>query len=147
MNNTHAAVIDSCDGQLSASIAEGNPRELIINADGRRLGAARIDHDAVDGKFNAKKTLLVVFGLPIKTDLRNPQAQLLSIYALRPRLHLVLKRTFGGGIFDVAFARDGRSLYISSRFGYEIIDTETRQIETFDVESEPVLSREQCGVQ
>lgn len=93
--DARAQLVNSCDGHYSAKIVARN--EMVIEHAGRKIGAGKIDHSIAGGVFDSAGELLVVYGLPNKVDLRSPQDEYLSIYLMKPRLHKIMKRTYGGG--------------------------------------------------
>jgi hypothetical protein len=94
--------------------------------------------------FASNGERLVVYGMPDKVDLRSPQAVFLSIYTLNPRPRMIMEKTYGGGIYEAAFGSESNLIFISSRFGFDIIDTKKMNIKSFDPVSEPQFSRQQC---
>jgi len=55
-----------------------------------------------------------------------------------------MERTYGGGIYDVAIGLDQNSVFISSRFGFDVVDIKNMKIKSSDPISEPQFSRQQC---
>ncbi|MGY4728480.1 hypothetical protein [Burkholderia pyrrocinia] len=137
-----AQVVRSCDGRYSAEAA--GRTEMLIKRDGKKMGMVKIDHDIDAGVFSLDERSLVVYGMPSKIDLRSPQAEFLSIYLLRPKLRMIMKRTYGGGVYDVAIGSDQKSIFVSSRFGFDVIDIRDMKIKSYDPISEPSFPRQQC---
>jgi hypothetical protein len=79
-------------------------------------------------------------------DLRSHQAEYLSIYDIRPTPRLLIKRTYGGGVYDVAVETNSDLIFVSSRFGFYIFNAKTMKIKSFDPMSEPPFSRRQCKI-
>lgn len=96
------------------------------------------------GVFDSKGAVLVVYGLPNRVDLRSPQAEYLTVYITRPRVHEIMKRTYGGGVYEVAIGVDPDFVFVSSRFGFEIINLKTMKIKSFEPLSQPQFSKQQC---
>lgn len=142
LSDARAQVVRSCDGRYSAQAA--GRAEILVKRDGKKIGAAKIDHSIDAGVFSLDGRGLVVYGMPNKIDLRSPQAEFLSIYILNPKLHVIMKRTYGGRIYDAAIGFDQNSILVSSRFGYDVIDIKNMKIESFDPVSEPQFSRQKC---
>ncbi|WP_157025650.1 hypothetical protein [Paraburkholderia heleia] len=142
LSNARAQVVRSCDGRYSAR-ATGRA-EMLVEMDGKKLGVVKIDHGIDAGVFSLDGRSLVVYGVPNKIDFRGPQSEFLSIYLLRPKLNMIMERTYGGGIYDVAISSDQNSAFISSRFGFDIVDIKKLKIKSFDPISEPHFSRQQC---
>jgi hypothetical protein len=135
-------VVTSCDGKYSTKIIGRS--EMLVEHAGRKLGAVKVDHGIAGGVFDSTGELLVVYGVPNKVDIRSPQAEYLSIYRLKPVPHMIMKRTYGGGVYEVAFGADSNLIFVSSRFGFDILDVKTMKIKSFDPMSEPPFSRQQC---
>ncbi|SAL15792.1 hypothetical protein AWB66_00614 [Caballeronia telluris] len=57
---------------------------------------------------------------------------------------MIMEKTYGGGIYEAAFGSESNLIFISSRFGFDIIDTKKMNIKSFDPVSEPQFSRQQC---
>lgn len=142
LSDARAQVINSCDGGYSAMVV-GRGSILVEHA-GKKIGSIRAEHGIAGGAFDSDGALLVVYGLPNKVDPRSPQAEYLTVYLTRPRLHEILKRTYGGGVYEVAIGTDPDLLFVSSRFGFEIVNIKTKKIKSFDPLSEPKFSRQQC---
>ncbi|MCA8036884.1 hypothetical protein LGM46_28340 [Burkholderia arboris] len=142
LSNARAQVVTSCDGRYSAQ-ATGQA-EMLVKRDGKEIGVVKIDHSIDGGVFSLDEKSFVVYGLPNKIDLRSPQATFLSIYILKPKLGMILKRTYGGGIYDIAIGSDRRSMLISSRFGFDVIDIKDMKIKSSDPGSEPQFSMQKC---
>ncbi|UVE69135.1 hypothetical protein L2Y90_20500 [Burkholderia pyrrocinia] len=137
-----AQVVRSCDGRYSAEVADR--AEMIIKRDGRKIGVVKIDHNIDSGVFSLDERSFVVYGMPSKIDHRSPQAEFISIYLLKPKLRMIMKRTYGGGVYDVAIGSDQKSIFVSSRFGFDVIDIRDMKIKSYDPISEPKFSRQQC---
>lgn len=142
LSDARAHVVRSCDGKYSAE-ATGRA-EMLVEQGGKKLGIVKIDHDIDAGVFSLDGKSLVVYGMPNKIDLRSPQAEFLSIYLLKPKLHMIMERTYGGGIYDVAIGSDQNSVFISSRFGFDVVDIKNMKIKSSNPISEPQFSRQQC---
>jgi hypothetical protein len=142
LSGARAQAVSSCDGRYSAKIV-GRSEMLIEHAE-RKIGLVKIDHGIAGGVFDSAGELLVVYGIPNKIDLRSPQAEYLSIYRTRPMPHLLMKRTYGGGVYSVAIGTDPNLIFVSSRFGFDIFNIKTMEIKSFDPASEPPFSRQQC---
>jgi hypothetical protein len=136
--------VKSCDGQVTAQIAASHPGTMLIKRGGKRLSEIKIDHDIIGGVFDSRNYLLVVYGMPNKINLRSPQAEFLSIYLLKPKTHIVMERTYGGGIYEVAVSVGANSIFVSSKYGLDIIDLESGEIKSSDPLSEPKFSKRQC---
>ncbi|MDS0794254.1 hypothetical protein NUV26_19000 [Burkholderia pseudomultivorans] len=117
---------------------------MLVERNGKKIGLIEIDHGIDAGVFSADGKSLVVYGLPKKIDLRSPQAEFLSIYRLRPRLHRIMKMTYGGAIYDVAIGSDQNLVFISNRFGFDVVNIKSRETKSFDPISEPEFSRQRC---
>ncbi|MCU9956992.1 hypothetical protein OEJ37_26890 [Burkholderia sp. BKH01] len=142
LSDARAQVVRSCDGRYSAQ-ATGRA-EMLVRRDGKKIGVTKIDHGIDAGAFSLDGKSLIVYGMPIKIDLRSPQAEFISIYSLRPKLRMIMKRTYGGGIYDAAIGSDQKSIFVSSRFGFDVVDIKDMKIESFDPVSEPRFSRQKC---
>ncbi|WP_124605697.1 hypothetical protein [Burkholderia sp. Bp9142] len=142
LSDACAKVVRSCDGRYSAQIL--GPSELVVKRGGRKVGIVKIDHHIEGGAFSLDGRSLIVYGMPNKVDLRGPQATFISIYILKPTLRAIMKRTYGGGIYDVAIGSDQKSIFVSSRFGFDVIDIRNMKISSFDPISEPQFSRQKC---
>jgi hypothetical protein len=138
-----AQVVNSCDGSYSVKVVARNV--MVIEHAGKKIGSSKIDHGISGGVFDSADELLVVYGLPNKVDLRSPQAEYLSIYIMKPKLHMIMKRTYGGGVYDVAIGTDPDLVFVSSRFGFDIVNVKTMKIKSFDPMSEPQFSKQQCN--
>lgn len=141
LKHAHARDIRSCDRNYSARIAARS--EILIEHAGRKMGVAKINHGIAGGIFDLTGELLVVYGIPDKVDLRSPQAEYLSIYLMKPRPHVIMRRTYGG-VYDVAIGDDPNLILVSSRFGFDIVNIKTMKIKSFDPMLEPPFSRQQC---
>ncbi|WNC89831.1 PAAR domain-containing protein [Paraburkholderia sp. FT54] len=140
--SAHAQVVNSCDGAYSAKVIGRG--EIFVGRAGKNIGVAKINHDVAGGVFDLAGRLLVVYGVPNRVDLRSPQAEFLSIYTLKPKLRLIMRRTYGGGIYDAAIGFNQNLIFVSNRFGFDIVDIKTMEIKSFDPLSEPPFSRQQC---
>jgi len=145
LSNARADAIQSCDGELLAHVDDSRPGVVIFEKKGQEIGSAGIDHDIVGGEFNLENSLLVVYGAPKKLDLTAPQGEYLSVYSILPHPHMIMKKSFGGGIYDVAFGVGGKSIYVASRFGFEITDAKKNLWKYFDPLSEPNFERQRCN--
>ncbi|WP_141685011.1 MULTISPECIES: hypothetical protein [Burkholderia cepacia complex] len=137
-----AQVVRSCDGRYSAEAADR--AEMLIKRNGKKVGIVEINHDIDAGVFSLDERIFVVYGMPRKIDHRSPQAEFLSIYLLKPKLRMIMKRTYGGGVYDVAIGSDQKSIFVSSRFGFDVMDIMNMKIKSYDPVSEPKFSRQQC---
>ncbi|WP_321948994.1 hypothetical protein [Paraburkholderia sp. J10-1] len=140
--NAHAQIVKSCDGNYSAKIVSKN--EIVIEHAGREVGSSKINHSIAGGVFDSRSELLVVYGLPNKVDLQSPQAEYLSIYLMRPVLHKIMKRKYGGGVYDAAIGINPDLILVSSRFGFDIVNIKTMETKSFDPSSEPQFPRQRC---
>jgi hypothetical protein len=140
--DARAQVVNSCDGNYSAKIVAHG--EMLIEHAGRDVGSTKIDHSIAGGVFDSAGELLVVYGLPSKVDLRSPQSEYLSIYLMKPKLHKIMKRTYGGGIYEIAVGMDPSLIFVSSRFGFDIVNIETMKTKSSDPILEPLFSKQQC---
>jgi hypothetical protein len=139
-----ADVVKSCDGQLTAEIGGSHRGTILIKHGAEKLGVVKIDHDIVGGLFDLKNNLLVVHGMPNKINQKSPQAEFLSIYRLKPRPRMVMERTYGGGIYEIAVSADDSSIFVASRYGFDIINLRSGKIESSDPLSEPKFLKQQC---
>ncbi|WP_143746448.1 hypothetical protein [Caballeronia catudaia] len=144
LNSASADAIKSCSDDYSIAIGL-HSNVIRVSKEGKVFAVAKSDHDIVGGVFSLDDSYLVVYGLPAKVDRRSPQAEILSIYSTHPRLHLIMKRTYGGGIYDIGFGVNQRSIFVNSRFGFEIIDFQRKKVRSFDLMSEPQFTKEFCA--
>jgi hypothetical protein len=142
LSDARAQAVRSCDESYSAKIVENS--EIFVEHAESRIGLAKINHGISGGVFDSSGKLLIVYGTPNNVDLRSPQAEYLSIYEIRPTLRPLIKRTYGGGIYDVAIGTNSDLIFLSSRFGFDILNIKTMKINSFDPMSEPPFSRQQC---
>lgn len=142
--NAKAGIVKSCDGQTTARVVASRPEFMAVDREREKLGTVKIDHDIVGGVFDSTDKLLIVYGLPNKVDLKNPQAQYLSIYIATPHPRFVMKRTYGGGIYEVAIGVDPNLILVVGRFGFEVINVKTKKVEIFDPLSEPKFLSQRC---
>ncbi|WP_155634168.1 hypothetical protein [Burkholderia territorii] len=142
LSDASAKIIRSCDGRYSAQ-AIGRA-EMIIKRDGKSAGRVKINHDVYAGDFSLDGRSFVVYGMPNKIDFNGPQAEFVSVYILRPKLHVILRRTYGGGIYDVAIGSDQKTILVSSRFGFDVIDIDSGGVKSYDPISRPKFSRQKC---
>ncbi|WP_155755001.1 hypothetical protein [Burkholderia pseudomultivorans] len=140
--DVRAQTVRSCDGMYSAKGA--GRTGMLVERNGEKIGMVEIDHGIDAGVFSVDGKSLVVYGLSKKIDLRSPQAEFLSIYRLRPRLHRIMKMTYGGAIYDVAIGSDQNLVFISNRFGFDVVNIKSRETKSFDPISEPEFSRQRC---
>lgn len=47
-------------------------------------------------------------------------------------------------MYDVAVGTDSNLIFVSSRFGFDIVNIKTMKIKSFDPLSEPQFSKQQC---
>ncbi|WP_124585375.1 hypothetical protein [Burkholderia contaminans] len=104
----------------------------------------KINHHIDGGVFSLDGRSLVVYGMPNKIDLRDPQAQFVTVYDLNPNLRMIFRRTYGGGVYEVAIGSGKKTIFVSSRFGFSVVDIRNIKIKSYDPISEPRFSRQKC---
>lgn len=142
--NSRAETVMSCDRRYTAFIDMPHRWSLAIKRTGAERRITNIDHDIIGGSFDLKNKLLAVHGIPNKIDVVNAQTEYLSIYTIKPKPQLIIKRTYGGGIYEISFDTDGNFLFVADRFGFDIINIKTRKVKNLDPASEPPFSRQRC---
>lgn len=125
-------------------VSAQHPNILTLERAGKKRGSVKIDHDSVGGVFDSTSELLIVYGLAAKLDQRSPQSEILSIFVTKGKPRRLLRKTYGGGIYEVKVGYDPRFIFVASRFGFDIIDTRTMKIKSFDPLSEPDFQRQHC---
>lgn len=142
---TNAETVESCDGKFSARASKSGL--LIVERAGKRLWARQLNHEVEGGIFNSDNSMLVLYGLPRAIDVVHPQGTRLTVFSIRSRPRELFQRTYGGGIFEIAFGNgnDEGHLFLNSRFAIEIINLKTETVESFDLLSEPAFDRQVCN--
>jgi hypothetical protein len=142
MSDARSTMVVSCDGRYSAQIFGRS--DLLVKRDGRRIGVAKVNHHINGGVFSLDGRSLVIYGMPDKIDLRSPQAQFVSVYDLNPRLRMIVRKMYGGGVYEVEIGYGNKEIFVSSRFGFDVMDIKNMKIKSYDLFSEPQFSRQKC---
>ncbi|WP_155836893.1 hypothetical protein [Paraburkholderia mimosarum] len=143
IGDVRAAVVSSCDGDYSAR--NDGRGQMIVEHDGRNIGSAHIGHAIDGGVFSLDNSILVLFGLPKKIDSRYPQVIHLSVYLVKPKIHLIESEVYGGGVYDAAFSDDQNFIVVDNQFGVDVINLKERKAQSFDATYVPQFKTQQCG--
>ncbi len=143
LGNACAAVVSSCDGNyLAMDDVRG---QVTIKHDGRNIGLAKIDHAIRGGVFSLDGSMLVVFGLPTKIDANYPQVTHLSIFSVKPKMQLIEREVYGGGVYDAAFSVDKNFIVVENQFGVDVINLRKKKAQSFDAAYIPQFKTQQCS--
>lgn len=137
-----AEVVTSCDGNYLAKI--NNRHEMVVERGGQRVGAMKIDHAIDGGVFSFDDSILIIFGLPNKIDVRSPQVTHLSVYSIRPRISLMEGEVYGGGVYDASFSSDQKFVVVNNQFGVDVLNIEKRKAQSFGATYVPEFKTQQC---
>jgi hypothetical protein len=140
--NVRAAVVSSCDGRYLAR--DDGRGHVIMERDGKVIGSGRIDHAVNGGVFALDDSMLILFGLPIKTDARYPQVTHLSVYRTKSKIRLVNREVYGGGVYVAAFSLDQKFIVVENQFGVDLINLEENKSQSFDVTYVPQFRTQKC---
>ncbi|WP_250452825.1 hypothetical protein [Caballeronia sp. ATUFL_M2_KS44] len=137
-----AEIVISCDGKYSAKV--GDHGSMVIKRSKRIVGSIPLDHAIDGGTFSLDNSYVVVFGLPNEAHVRYAQATQLSLYSVRPRISLVKKSVYGGGVYSAAFDGSQRFIVVENQFGVDVINIKRKSTRSFDAAYVPQFRMQRC---
>jgi hypothetical protein len=140
--NCDAAKVFSCYGEYLAN--DRAHRILVVRQKGKIIGSLRIEHAVNGGVFSLDNSTLIVFGVPLRVDVRAPQVTWLSIVSLKPKVSVIRKEVFGGGVYEAAFSSRKEFIVVNNQFGIEIINIKNGVSKSFDATYIPPFSMQEC---
>lgn len=136
--------ITSCDGAYAAKINASGV--LVIKHGPHTVNSARIDHEISGGTFSLDNSLLVVYGFPTKIDRAYPQVTHLSLYAVGEHKRALMKESYGGGVYGVAFSTGQHFVSVDNQYGVDILNVGTKTSQSFDPTYVVGFTTQQCAV-
>ncbi|WP_454764925.1 hypothetical protein [Cupriavidus campinensis] len=91
------------------------------------------------------KSLLALFGPPIKTDRKYPQVVRLSIIRVSNTPQVIMREIYGGGIYDVRFSLSQRFVSVESRFVVDVLDIKRKTSTAFEPSHEIKFQAQECS--
>ncbi|MDR5800877.1 hypothetical protein [Caballeronia sp. LZ001] len=143
IGDVHATIVSSCDGGYSAK-NHGRGR-LIVEHGEKKIGSAHIDHAIDGGTFSLDDSILVLFGLPKKLDTHYPQVTHLSVYLVKPEIHLIESAVYGGGVYDATFSEEQKFIVVRNQFGVDVINLKEPKAQSFEATYVPPFKTQQCA--
>ena len=139
-----AESVRSCDQRYVATIARG---KLHIQRNSRPFTSLSVDHHLSGGAFSLDASLLAIFGVPNKSDPEYPQVTHVSIFErARGHFRLIMRRVYGSGVYETNFSVDQRFLLISTRFGEDVVDLKSNDVEFHEPGYQPDFSLQRCSL-
>jgi hypothetical protein len=140
----HAAdAVVSCDDAYRAEVSK--PGLLKITAKDGKSASAKIGHEVDGGSFSPDDTYLVLYGMPMKANAQYPQTHYLTLYKLDGERKVVVRQTYGAGIYSADFSADGKFIAISTRFGVDILNLKNMTFESHDPTYTPEFPLQVCN--
>lgn len=123
--------IKSCDGEYNARIVRQGT--MLVERGNSIIASMKIDHDISGGSFSLDHSLLVVYGLPNKIDIRYPQTIHLSLYSINAQSHTVLmNEVYGGGVYGTSFSTDQHFISVDTQSGIDVLNLKTKTNKLYD---------------
>ena len=138
---TAEVVIKSCNSMYSV---KSGRESIVVERAGKVVGGAKIDHDIEGGVFSMDDSLIVVYGLPKKISKRYPQTTSLSVYKILPHPMIILKETYGGGVYDVVFSENQEFVVVANKFGVDVLSIVDKKSTSFGVDYVPKFRTRRC---